>query len=215
MNFDGKILDWGEVEISAIKNIVCGLNSQQWAMNSNAQVNVARNRPVNALFVLTDRLKLTSSQVLDDMQNGRVNVCSGAGWPLLGGRTMELIINQISSFYPHCSPLRVQYAQLPQGNVIQGHIDHGILVHIHRLHVPIVTHPDVNFQVDGERFTLEEGHLYELNNTKRHSVRNESSLDRVHLLVDMLPNDEAEVLYHEDIGNMSNGKIFDEFFDLA
>ena len=78
-----------------------------------------------------------------------------------------------------------------------------------------MTHPDVNFQVDGERFTLEEGHLYELNNTRRHSVRNESSLDRVHLLVDMLPNDEAEILYHEDIENMSNGKIFDEFFDLA
>ncbi len=151
MKFDGKIRAWGDVEISAIKKIVCGLNAQQWAMDSNAKSTVAPKRPVNALFVLSDRLRQGGRQVIDDLHSGRLNVCPSAGWPLLGGPTMELIINQISPFYPHCSPLRVQYAQLPQGNTIPLHADRGILRHIHRLHVPIVTHSDVNFQVDGER----------------------------------------------------------------
>jgi aspartyl/asparaginyl beta-hydroxylase (cupin superfamily) len=54
-----------------------------------------------------------------------------------------------------------------------------------RLHVPIVTHPDVEFCVNGRRLYLRPGSAWILDTSYRHRVANRSSVHRVHLVVDL------------------------------
>ncbi len=78
--------------------------------------------------------------------------------------------------------------------------------------MPLITHTGVKFYIENEQFFLEEGYLYELNNVKSHAVRNTSNIMRIHLLIDMIPKEKSDVLYHSKVGNMNNGKNFDNFF---
>jgi quercetin dioxygenase-like cupin family protein len=62
---------------------------------------------------------------------------------------------------------------------------------IHRIHIPIVTDPKCVFEIDGEVKHLPEGAVVEINNNnKYHSVKNNSDIDRVHLLIDWLDKEE-------------------------
>lgn len=93
--------------------------------------------------------------------------------------------------------MRVQLAELPPGAVITPHRDIGILSLIHRMHVPLVTHEQVSFIINGQRFFLAEGNLYDLNNAVVHSVENKSDVMRVHLMIDMLPHMVARARYFD------------------
>ncbi len=73
---------------------------------------------------------------------------------------------------------------------IRVHKDRGDSLYVaRRFHVPIKTNEQIFFIVDGEKFNLAEGTAYELNNVKYHSVRNNSDETRIHLIVDVIPDD--------------------------
>lgn len=76
---------------------------------------------------------------------------------------------------------------------IRTHKDIGDALYlIRRFHVPLKTNDQAFFIVEGERFFLKEGIAYELNNSKYHSVRNNSKETRVHLIIDVLPSGYVE-----------------------
>ena len=54
-----------------------------------------------------------------------------------------------------------------------------------RLIVPIVTHPDVEFEVNGKRLFLRPGEVWLLDTSYRHRVANKSGVPRVHLIVSL------------------------------
>ena len=84
---------------------------------------------------------------------------------------------------------QVLYINLPAGKVIDPHEDTGMyLYYTCRHHIPIITNPGVGFIVDGETKFMQEGECWEINNNKTHSVFNKSSMDRIHLLIDIIPN---------------------------
>lgn len=58
-----------------------------------------------------------------------------------------------------------------------------------RLHIPIATNPEVSFYVGGARYHMREGHLYYVDFTERHSVRNGGDTERIHLVLDLKVND--------------------------
>jgi Aspartyl/Asparaginyl beta-hydroxylase len=58
-----------------------------------------------------------------------------------------------------------------------------------RLHVPIVTNDRVTFFVGGEKIKMQPGHLYYVNFSKRHYVRNDGDEARTHLVMDLQVND--------------------------
>ena len=71
---------------------------------------------------------------------------------------------------------------------IRVHKDRGDALYLaRRFHVPIKTNEKTFFIVEDEKFFLEEGKIYELNNSRYHGVKNESNEARIHLLVDVLP----------------------------
>lgn len=56
-----------------------------------------------------------------------------------------------------------------------------------RCHIPLVTHPDVEFTVANHPYHLRAGHLWFTRVDKTHSVVNNSPVDRVHLVIDLAP----------------------------
>ena len=48
---------------------------------------------------------------------------------------------------------------------------------------------------DGEKLNLKTGHFYYLDVTKPHSVSNNSTIDRYHLVVDCYVNRELEAIF--------------------
>lgn len=90
-----------------------------------------------------------------------------------------------------CAKTSVRLLKLAAGSNIRRHRDYylGPEDGEVRLHVPIVTNPDVDFVLDDERVPMAEGELWFLNFNKYHSVDNRSSVDRIHLVIDCVVND--------------------------
>ena len=81
---------------------------------------------------------------------------------------------------------------LPSRSVIHPHIDNydPYFAMVNRVHLPIVTDDEVLFYVGGEERHLKEGEMFEINNhNDLHWVRNNSQIDRIHLLIDWLALD--------------------------
>ncbi len=81
---------------------------------------------------------------------------------------------------------------LPKKEKIKSHYDVGEYFGIrNRIHIPIITNKDCIFQIDGELKNMKEGEIWEINNNeKKHSVENNGTEDRIHLLIDFLPKTE-------------------------
>ena len=78
---------------------------------------------------------------------------------------------------------------LRAGKDIPKHLDAGdILMYAHRCHIPIITNNDVLFTVDNETIIMKQGEIYEINNSKLHSVNNNGNTNRYHLIVDIEEN---------------------------
>ncbi|MEM7563263.1 MAG: aspartyl/asparaginyl beta-hydroxylase domain-containing protein [Pseudomonadota bacterium] len=85
--------------------------------------------------------------------------------------------------------VRALFARLAGNSGIDLHTD-GLfsLLKCHRIHVPIITNDQVVFSIGGEDRVLGEGEMWEINNATLHAVRNNSNKDRIHLIVDWVPN---------------------------
>jgi len=99
-----------------------------------------------------------------------------------------------------CPKEVVRILTLPPGGHIKEHYDYhtnfqfGLL----RLHVPIVTHPDVEFMIGGQRVMFGAGELWYGDFGLVHSVKNNSPITRVHLVIDVQINDFVLGLFPDD-----------------
>ncbi|ACL59737.1 aspartyl/asparaginyl beta-hydroxylase domain-containing protein [Methylobacterium nodulans] len=85
-----------------------------------------------------------------------------------------------------CPLEAVRLMRLGPGSVIREHRDHDLSFEdgAVRLHVPLVTNPGVDFRLNGLRVVMEPGSAWYLRLSDPHSVRNEGSEARVHLVID-------------------------------
>lgn len=84
------------------------------------------------------------------------------------------------------------FIRLYKGCYIKEHVDNPrgndtIFTKTRRYHIPIVTHPQVKMVCKGTPYHCETGGIYELLNTEMHGVRNNSPIDRIHLVIDRSP----------------------------
>ena len=85
---------------------------------------------------------------------------------------------------------RVIFPKLKAGKTIDAHIDGGDYLDVSRRHhIPIVTNSKVFFAIDQGLLNMYEGECWEINNMKLHEVVNDSDEDRIHLLIDIIPNE--------------------------
>jgi hypothetical protein len=84
---------------------------------------------------------------------------------------------------------QVLFINLPSTKEIYPHIDKGeYLEKACRFHIPIFTNRFVSFKINNEVKKMAEGECWEINNMKAHSVENFGKTDRIHLLIDIMPN---------------------------
>ena len=110
-----------------------------------------------------------------------------------------------NDWYPQIKPIlqhlglkssqivRMMLARIPPGCHITMHHDTGRwTTRTHRMHIPVVTNPDVVFRVGPgphhmKRYSFRSGVCYELNNRAKHEVLNGSQEEwRVHLIFDWI-----------------------------
>jgi len=85
--------------------------------------------------------------------------------------------------------VRLIFARLQAHGTIPRHADRAYsLLKCHRIHVPIISNGDVFFTVGGEQKVMRPGEMWEINNATFHAVDNQSDEDRIHVIIDWVPN---------------------------
>jgi hypothetical protein len=67
-----------------------------------------------------------------------------------------------------------------------------------RIHVPVITSPLIEFRIEGYRLEMQAGEIWYADFNKKHSVKNPSGLDRIHLVLDCRPNDWLVKMFGEE-----------------
>lgn len=103
---------------------------------------------------------------------------------------LKPLLGHIADFYQDNGFVtRLIFARLLAGGKIPKHADGGFsLLNSHRVHIPIVTNTENIFFVNGEEKNMRVGEMWEINNELVHMVENRSDEDRIHLIVDWMPN---------------------------
>jgi hypothetical protein len=102
--------------------------------------------------------------------------------------SVEAIEKFFSSVYNKPAVIiRYVIVNLPANAQVQPHYDRSkesFNAHS-RVHIPIITHPKVEFTVGNDTIFMPPGEVYEINNDgQKHGVKNSSHIDRVHAIVD-------------------------------
>jgi hypothetical protein len=84
--------------------------------------------------------------------------------------------------YTECRFPRVMLARMPAGGQISRHSDGAASYYVHKIHVPLITNSKTIFHIGNKSKHLPPGEIYEVNNKRLHSVKNDGEQDRIHLI---------------------------------
>lgn len=106
--------------------------------------------------------------------------------PVLGP-IVEEAVNYVRT--PNGFVTRIALVLMAPGHKIPPHVDCQIMAgRAHRLHVPLIAPPGVEYKIGGKKLRMKVGRVYDFNNRIRHSVRHNGKLPRINLFVDYYPN---------------------------
>lgn len=90
-----------------------------------------------------------------------------------------------------CPLQAVRLLKLNAGAIIKEHHDAELNFEKGeiRLHIPVITHPAVEFYLDKERIQPKEGECWYMNFNLPHNISNNSPVNRIHLVIDAIVND--------------------------
>jgi hypothetical protein len=172
MKLPGLLFRLGVVDVSKIENEINKLTQQQWI-----EWDLRQNR--YKVHSATESYPLTFSEYGEEPKTYNV------GSPLWNAT--QHLISKLETFYNRKVGAAVYVKLKPNTNIIP-HTDGGWFVNTNRVHVPIITDKRILFSLEGKKFHLERGVIYELNNLVEHGVENPTDVGRVHLMVDILPD---------------------------
>ncbi|HVY70256.1 MAG TPA: aspartyl/asparaginyl beta-hydroxylase domain-containing protein [Verrucomicrobiae bacterium] len=97
---------------------------------------------------------------------------------------------EIMQAFP-CKLQAVRLLRLNAGSVIKEHSDYKLSYADAelRLHIPVVTNPDVEFFLNNQRVVMGEGECWYNDFTLPHRIANRGATDRIHLVIDCELND--------------------------
>jgi hypothetical protein len=89
-----------------------------------------------------------------------------------------------------CPLLSVRLMRLAPGSIIKEHRDNDLSFEqgTVRVHVPVVTNPEVDFRLNGTRCEMPAGSAWYLRLSDPHMVANRGTTDRVHMVIDAAVN---------------------------
>jgi hypothetical protein len=163
----------GPVAHQPLKDAVTGLAADVWLEDKIRQQSFEQHKHTQSVVMLF------SSTWPDPAVEKR------SGWEHFSGPANALIEEILAKHYPPGGRIiRAMAAKLLAGGRINLHKDaHPSFAAAHRIHVPLVTNPEVDFVIRGKSHYLEEGVAYEVSNLDYHAVTNRGP-DRIHFIFD-------------------------------
>lgn len=110
----------------------------------------------------------------------------------------------------NAAPQRCLFAKLRANSEIRPHIDQGAYFESTiRIHLPIITNPEVVMIADGLSFQMRAGEAWALNNNAVHGVFNRHPSEaRTHLICDFLPSKQLrQILLDGRLNQASMGRV--------
>lgn len=187
MNFSGNFVHIGSVDTSELRKRVDTLTEEQWSAFSLRQQRYEVHRDTQTIGLVFDpdfrHSHPTRLPALEIFQDALQPVLAK-----VAGHYEESAEGQrLTEKYGLGYFIRATLVRLKAGGTINPHEDNNFsLVHSHRIHLPIITNAGVQFTVGADTLAMPAGELYEINNRRRHSVRNDSDTDRVHFILDFV-----------------------------
>jgi len=194
MNFDGatpnprkttSVRHLGTVDISRLKQAVLAISDEVWdeedARKANRFDTLDKTRHIN--------FRMVSSSFVDwrESEDGPL----WAEWRSL----LEPVLEAATAPYGYARAAfpRVMLARMAPGGVIRPHFDSNLAAKWpHKIHVPLLTNPDVTFFLNRVPHHFAEGEAVEVNNMGPHAVENRGSTDRIHLIFEYYDLDQPE-----------------------
>jgi len=105
---------------------------------------------------------------------------------------------------------RSRLMKLAAGGEVSQHVDFNYHWYTRvRIHIPVITNPDVTFYCADQEIHMQAGECWTFNNWRRHKVVNASSEDRIHLVVDTAGSSRfwelvRKMLEHDPIANRAD-----------
>jgi hypothetical protein len=185
MNFDDNFRRVGSANIELIKGMLGELQAGDWENQEARRQLDEAYRNAQAILLVYD----SDLRHVDPTRHPALAVFEPVIRPILGvtadhfdqsPKGMELTRKFGLGYF-----IRAYFQRLNPGGSIAEHRDKNFsLAHAHRIHVPIITNDRVWITVGGEILSIPEGEIYEINNRRPHSVRNDSTEPCVHLILD-------------------------------
>jgi hypothetical protein len=167
----------GMVDCQPLTDKVLGLEESAWHEDSRRQ----RDYDVHAQ---TQSIILLFCDGWPD-----VTVSRGSGWETLAAEAQPVMEQLLTNRYAGGGRiLRAMVTRLGPGCRIARHKDsHPSFAVAHRIHVPLITNPDVEFIVGSEHVPPRAHYAFELNNLMFHQVTNRGASTRIHFIFDYAP----------------------------
>ena len=171
---------FGKYDVLPIQNYI-NTFSDEWFIDTSRQDIFHAHKDTNSYFIYKTNLGWKQGEDLVVEQKSNYKVLLDMINPII--KDLELRHEGVKS--------NVLFIKLKAGHIIPSHSDSGeYLLSSRRHHIPIITSDQTFFTVGSEKINMAEGECWEINNSKVHSVENNSKKDRVHLLIDIMPNKE-------------------------
>ena len=174
------IIDYGTVSIDNIISEVL-LYHVEWLLDQSRQQTYQTHKDTSffQLITIPYSWKINSSeksQKVNNLKNKKAQ------------EELEFIYNFLEQSFVG-KIVRAELVTMNPYSRIRTHRDRGDILFLgRRIHIPIKTNKDVIFKVNEDSVNMKVSNMYEINNFKYHSVINNSNEDRVHLIIDVLPN---------------------------
>jgi len=179
MIFDGSVRELGFFDVDKILKELPDCSDSLWTKTIKRQQKWAvhsdtLNIPIIRVENYSDR-PITETIIHNEYPESLVKVVTDAA------EEVQKHINGLITF--------AILVSLPAGKKIGLHKDAHPLNLIRRCHLPITTNDECIFTLVNTEFKFAPGVIYEINNQLPHKVENNGSTARVHLIVDILPNE--------------------------
>lgn len=172
------------LDINEIKILIDNLSDEEWNCWDFRQKNFENHSQTKTYpLMFWTNLETFQSENGDTCNVLLMNESSPIWKPI------KNIIKILENYY-NGKCINAIITKLPPKSNIPFHTDGGYLLEMtHRLHIPIKTNKNVFFFIKDKNYNFEEGVAYEISNIDIHAVENNSSEDRVHLILDFVRND--------------------------
>lgn len=193
MNFPGNFFHIGDIDTAELKQLVEDLSEEQWNSFALRQQRYEVHQHTQTIGLVYDpdfrHSHPTRLPTLKIFEAALRPVLWMAADHFEETDAAKTLIRENGAGYF----IRASLVRLAAGSSIAAHQDMNFsLTHSHRIHLPIITNDQVLFAVGNETITMREGQLTEINNRRVHSVHNNSTENRVHLVLDfVLPGEQC------------------------